>query len=83
MVTDAVFNWILDMAQWLMSQNTLSGLPVSLLDFTWLGDMNYFLPISEMFALFINFFALGGPMIGVSLIVWLVVGVLRGGATKA
>ncbi|MGO4587154.1 hypothetical protein AB4Z38_25235 [Arthrobacter sp. 2RAF6] len=83
MVTDAIFNWILDMVQWLMSQNHMAGMPVSLLDFTWFGDMNYFLPVTEMFGLFTAFFALGGPMIGVSLIVWIVVGVLRGGATKA
>lgn len=49
----------------------------------WIADINYFLPVSEMFGLFVVFFALGGPFVGSSLIIWWVVGVLRGGSTKA
>jgi hypothetical protein len=49
----------------------------------WIADMNYFLPLSEMFGLFIVFFALGGPFLASSLIIWWVVGVVRGGSTKA
>lgn len=49
----------------------------------WIADMNYFLPIAEMWGLFIVFFALGGPFVASSLIIWFVVGVLRGGSAKA
>jgi hypothetical protein len=49
----------------------------------WISDINYFLPVSEMFGLFQIMFALGGPFIASSLIIWAVVGVLRGGSTKA
>lgn len=49
----------------------------------WIRDINYFLPVSEMFGLFVIFFALGGPFIASSLVIWVVVGILRGGSTKA
>jgi hypothetical protein len=49
----------------------------------WIADINYFLPVAEMFGLFIVFFALGGPFVASSLIIWFVVGVLRGGSAKA
>lgn len=70
-----------------MANGTLDGLPDDPFpqgfDLGWIRDMNYFLPIGEMFGLFIIFFALGGPFVASSLIIWAVVGVLRGGSTKA
>jgi len=63
--------------------DSLPNAPATPLDLGWIRDMNYFLPISEMFGLFVIMFALGGPFIGTSLIIWWFVGVVRGGATKA
>jgi len=45
--------------------------------------MNYFLPISELLSVFAGVFLLGGPMMLVTLTIWVLVGVLRGGATRA
>lgn len=85
MVTDAVVNWFFDLVDWCLSLGTglTAGMPRELVDFSFMGDMNYFLPVAEMFALFSAFFLLGGPMMGVSLIVWFLVGVLRGGQSKS
>lgn len=89
MVFDAIINWMMGIWDWAYQQGvqdgaTLAALPTAQqLDLGFIQDMNYFLPISEMFGLFIAFFALGGPMAGTSLIIWAVIGVLRGGSTKA
>lgn len=82
MITDFLLNLFYDLVN-----GALDGLPADPFpqgfDLGWISDMNYFLPIGEMFGLFVIFFALGGPFIASSLIIWAVVGVLRGGATKA
>jgi hypothetical protein len=85
MVTDSVLDWFFGLWNWMFGQasSLTAGMPRSLVDFTFMGDMNYFLPVSEMFALFSAFFLLGGPMMGFSLIVWFLVGVLRGGSPKS
>ena len=85
MVTDAIVGWFLDLCDWVigLGSGLTAGLPSDLVDFSFMGDMNYFLPVAEMFAVFLAFFLLGGPMMGVSLVVWFLVGVLRGGQAKA
>jgi hypothetical protein len=84
-VIDAIVNWFFGLVDWFVSLGAplTKGMPQSLVDFSFMGDMNYFLPVAEMFALFSAFFLLGGPMMGVSLIVWFLVGVLRGGQSKS
>lgn len=82
MVTDAVISWFLDLVDWLVALIPSSD-PLPGVNFSFISDLNYFLPISEMFALFASMFLLGGPLAASSLIIWVVVGVLRGGATKA
>jgi hypothetical protein len=47
------------------------------------GTMNYFLPMGEMLAVLVSVMLLGGPMLVASGAIWFIVGVLRGGATKA
>lgn len=47
------------------------------------GTMNYFLPVGELAAVMVTVLLLGGPMLAASAVIWFVVGVLRGGATKA
>lgn len=82
MIIDAILEWWFGLCSWLVSLLPLDPLPEGI-NLGWIQDINYFLPISEMFGLFINFFALGGPLAGASLIIWVVVGIIRGGATKA
>ena len=83
MVTDAILDWLFDFVEWMISGFPNLPLPSNVLDFAWISDINYFLPVSEMFTLFSAFFLLGGPMAATSLIIWFFVGILRGGATKA
>jgi hypothetical protein len=83
MVTDAILNWWFGLIETVINGMPTTAMPRNVMDFGWIRDMNYFLPVSEMFGLFSVFFALGGSLLGSSLIVWWFVGVLRGGATKA
>lgn len=83
MVTDAILDWWFDLVEWFVNLFPTSDLPSSAIDLSWISDMNYFVPISEMFSVFIAFVALGGPLAGTSLIIWVLIGILRGGQTKA
>lgn len=83
MVTEAVLDWWFGFVNWLISSVPSSDLPSTAINLSWLTDMNYFIPISELFMIFVAFFALGGPMAGTSLVIWGLIGILRGGATKA
>jgi hypothetical protein len=82
MVTDAILDWWFGLCNWLVTLMPVNPLPHGV-DLSWISDMNYFLPISEMFGLFSVVFALGGVFAGSSLIIWVVVGIVRGGSTKA
>jgi hypothetical protein len=44
---------------------------------------NYFFPLAELSAVILGIIALGLPMAGVSLVLWLLVGVIRGGGAKS
>lgn len=82
MVTDAILEWFFGLCDWLVTLLPKNPLPQGI-NLSWISDMNYFLPISEMFGLFTVVFALGGTFAGASLIIWVVVGIVRGGSTKA
>lgn len=82
MVTDAVLDWLFSLIDWMVNQVPSANLPFTL-SLDWMGQMNYFIPITEMFGLFTLMFAFGGVFIPTSLIVWLLVGVIRGGNPKA
>lgn len=83
MVTDAVLDWWFDLVEWFVSLFPDNPMPGDGLNFGWLGDANYFLPLSEMFGVWFALFSLGGTFVGTSLVVWVLIGILRGGATKA
>lgn len=83
MVIDAIITWWFDLVKSFVSSFPDTPLPTNELNFSWISDMNYFLPISEMFGLFTAMFALGGAAVGTSLVIWVFVGILRGGSTKA
>lgn len=82
MIIDAILDWWFGLCEWLISLLPKDPLPQGV-DLGWIRDINYFLPVSEMFGLFTIFFALGGPLAGASLIIWVIVGIVRGGSTKA
>lgn len=82
MITDYLLNLFYDLANGALDTLPNNPFPQGF-NLGWISDINYFLPVSEMFGLFVIFFALGGPFVASSLIIWAVVGVLRGGATKA
>lgn len=44
---------------------------------------NYFFPLAELGAVILGVMALGLPLAGVSVLIWLLVGVVRGGSPKA
>lgn len=83
MVTDAILDWWFGLCEWVVSLLPVVTNPMEAFGLGWINDMNYFLPVAEMFGLFAVFFALGGPFVASSLVIWVIVGLLRGGATKA
>lgn len=82
MVTDAILEWWFGLCEWVISLMPHDPMPQGV-NLGWISDINYFLPISEMFGLFSIIFALGGTFASASLIIWIVVGIVRGGSTKA
>lgn len=84
MVIDAILTWWFDLVESMITGLGTIEDPTSALNFdlSMIDDMNFFLPISEMFGVFVAFVALGGPFVGTSLIIWVVIGILRGGSTK-
>lgn len=44
---------------------------------------NYFFPLAELGTVILGIIALGLPLAGVSVVLWLLVGVVRGGSPKA
>jgi hypothetical protein len=83
MVTDAIIQWLMGLGNWFVDLIPSDASLPATLDFSNFGAMDYFLPVTEMFNTFLAFFVLGGPFAVTSLLIWVVVGVLRGGATKA
>lgn len=68
---------------------TISGMPednplsTTQVDWSMLSAINYFLPVSEMAGLLGTFMLLAIPFALSTLAIWLFIGVVRGGATKA
>lgn len=83
MVIDAILDWWFGLVNWLVDLLPEDPMPGEGVDLSLIQEMNYFLPIGEMFGLFGIFFALGGVFASSSLIIWVIVGLIRGGSTKA
>lgn len=83
MVTDLVLNWWFGLVGWCVDQLPSDTSPISRLDLSWITDMNYFLPVSEMFGVWLSLVSLGGFFAGSSLLIWVLIGIIRGGAVKA
>jgi hypothetical protein len=82
MIIDLILEWWFGFCDWLIGMLPVDPMPQGV-NLGWISDMNYFLPLSDMFGLFTIMFALGGVFAPVSLIIWIVVGIIRGGSTKA
>jgi hypothetical protein len=82
MIVDYLLEWFYGLCNTLIDGLPNNPFPADF-DLGFIRDINYFLPVSEMFELFIVFFALGGPFVASSMIIWIVVGIGRGGSTKA
>lgn len=86
MITDFFINLWSTVCTWFASTLPAdSPFDVALQGASWgmFSAIDYFLPIHELMSVFAAVFLLGGPMMLVSLTIWVLVGVVRGGATKA
>lgn len=83
MITDTVLGWIASLVEaaarlmpsW--TPNIPSAAPLA----RWLSDVNYFLPIGEVFTVVLGALVLGMPLILVTLALW-VVALVRGGSAR-
>ena len=85
MITDAILGWLLAGTEWVVallpsSTGAMGGLSLA---FSNLGALDYFIPITEAYALTIGFWRLMAPAGLVALAIWIVVGVVRGGSVRA
>lgn len=84
MITDGIMDWWFGLAGWMVSLfPTNDELPADVFNFSMLHEINYFLPASELINLLRIMLALAAPFVTSSMVIWFLVGVLRGGATKA
>lgn len=74
---EGLVGWVAD----LLPSDTISG--GQSIGFQIFSGANYFFPLAEIGAVVLGIMALGLPLAGVSVLIWLVVGVLRGGSPKA
>lgn len=84
MITDFLLDLLEGIVTWfaglLPVDDSVSG---EGLGFQVFAGANYFFPLAELSSVVLGILALGLPLGGVSLIIWLVVGVIRGGQAKA
>jgi hypothetical protein len=83
-ITDFLLDLLEGLVTWLSSllpTDTVFG-PENL-GFQIFSGANYFFPLAELSTVVLGVIALGLPMAGVSLVIWLLVGVVRGGGAKS
>lgn len=84
MITDFLLDLLENLLNWvagLLPVDTVLG--SENIGFQIFSGANYFFPLAELSAVILGIIALGLPMAGVSLVLWLLVGVIRGGGAKA
>jgi hypothetical protein len=85
---DVITDFLLDLLEGLVNW-LASLLPVDTIlgseniGFQIFSGANYFFPLAELSVVVLGVIALGLPMAGVSLVIWLLVGVVRGGGAKS
>jgi hypothetical protein len=84
MITDALLDLLDGLLTWvaglLPTDNVVGS---DNLGFQIFSSANYFIPLAELSTVVLGIFALGLPLAGVSVMVWLLVGVVRGGNPRA
>lgn len=84
MITDFLLDLLEGLVNWVAAMlPTDTVLGAQNIGFQIFSGANYFFPLAELSVVLLGIFALGLPMAGVSLVLWLLVGVLRGGSAKA
>ena len=84
MITDLLLDLIEGLVGWiatLLPVDTVFG--SQNMGFQIFNNVNYFFPLAELSSVVLGVIALGLPMAGVSLILWLLVSVIRGGGAKS
>lgn len=84
MITDFLLDLLEGLVSWvasLLPTDTVLG--AQNIGFQIFSGANYFFPVAELASVLLGLIALGLPMALVSLVLWLLVGVLRGGSSKA
>lgn len=84
MITDFLLDLLEGLVGWVAGMlPTDSVVGSQNLGFQIFSGANYFFPVAELASVLLGVMALGLPMAGVSLVLWLLVGVVRGGSSKA
>lgn len=84
MITDFLLDLLDGLIAWVAGMLPTDPVPASEnLGFQIFSGANYFFPVAELAAVLLGVMALGLPMAGVSLLIWFLVGVVRGGSAKA
>lgn len=84
MITDFLLDLLEGLVNWvagLLPTDTVLG--EQNIGFQIFSGANYFFPVSELASVLLGLIALSLPMAVVSLVLWLLVGVIRGGSSKA
>lgn len=85
-ITDFLIDMWVNFCNWFASLlPTTSPFDVAQSGASWgmFSAMDFYLPVHELMSVFAAVFLLGGPMMLVTLVIWVAVGVIRGGATRA
>lgn len=84
MITDFLLDLLEGLVNWVAAMlPTDTVLGSQNIGFQIFSGANYFFPVAELASVLLGLIALGLPMALVSLVLWLLVGVLRGGSAKA
>lgn len=84
MITDALLDLLGTLTGWVAGMLPADDkVGAANLGFQIFSGANYFFPLAELSAVVLGILALGLPLGGVSLVIWLLVGVVRGGSPKA
>lgn len=84
MITDFLMDLLQGLVNWvadLLPTDSVFG--DQNIGFQIFSGANYFFPLAELGSVILGIIALGLPLAGVSVLIWLLVGVLRGGSPKA
>lgn len=84
MITDFLLDLLESLVNWfagLLPTDDIFG--AQNIGFQIFSGANYFFPLAELGSVILGIIALGLPLAGVSVVLWLVVGVVRGGSPKA